>query len=193
MSQKPKQKVVAKPDVSMLDVSKLRPHPKNPRTHPDAQVDGLGQAFAEFGMLQPVVVDEHGTILAGEGRWRAAVKSGLAKLPGITVRGWTEEKKLKFVLADNRWALLGGIDELRERAAILELQAAGVELSPIGYDITAVRALLADVEAPSEFAEFGEDIPTEHQCPKCGYRWSGKYAGVVPKERKAANGKGAKA
>lgn len=31
----------------------------------------------------------------------------------------------------------------------------------------------APVEPPSKFAEFGEDIETEHQCPKCSYRWSG--------------------
>lgn len=29
-------------------------------------------------------------------------------------------------------------------------------------------------EAPSEFPAFGEDIATDHCCPKCGYRWSGK-------------------
>jgi hypothetical protein len=29
-------------------------------------------------------------------------------------------------------------------------------------------------EAPSEFPEADEDIETEHQCPKCGYEWSGK-------------------
>lgn len=30
------------------------------------------------------------------------------------------------------------------------------------------------VQAPGEFQTFDEDIRTEHQCPKCSYRWSGK-------------------
>lgn len=28
-------------------------------------------------------------------------------------------------------------------------------------------------EAPQEFASFGEDIETDHECPKCGYKYSG--------------------
>ena len=28
-------------------------------------------------------------------------------------------------------------------------------------------------DPPDEFPEFDDDIKTEHQCPKCGYEWSG--------------------
>jgi ParB-like chromosome segregation protein Spo0J len=31
-----------------------------------------------------------------------------------------------------------------------------------------------EARPPDEFPAFGEDIRTEHQCPKCGYQWSGK-------------------
>jgi hypothetical protein len=31
-----------------------------------------------------------------------------------------------------------------------------------------------EVLPPEEFTEYGEDIETEHKCPKCGYEWSGK-------------------
>lgn len=30
--------------------------------------------------------------------------------------------------------------------------------------------------APGEFSEVNENIETEHQCPKCGYKWSGNSA-----------------
>ena len=33
-----------------------------------------------------------------------------------------------------------------------------------------------DAEPPDEFGAYDEDIETEHQCPKCGYVWSGKPA-----------------
>ena len=29
-------------------------------------------------------------------------------------------------------------------------------------------------EAQQEFAEYGEGIQTQYQCPRCGYQWSGK-------------------
>ena len=31
-----------------------------------------------------------------------------------------------------------------------------------------------EVAPPDDFKEYDEDIETEHVCPKCGYRWSGK-------------------
>jgi hypothetical protein len=44
----------------------------------------------------------------------------------------------------------------------------------------AVRSLLetlqthhVDATPPIDFAAYDEDLPTEHECPKCGYTWSG--------------------
>ena len=31
----------------------------------------------------------------------------------------------------------------------------------------------SDKAPPDDFAEYDENIPTEHECPKCGYKWSG--------------------
>ena len=30
------------------------------------------------------------------------------------------------------------------------------------------------VEPPGEFKEYGNDIKTDYECPKCHYKWSGK-------------------
>jgi hypothetical protein len=30
-----------------------------------------------------------------------------------------------------------------------------------------------DDSPPDDFGEVDEDIDTEHECPKCGYKWSG--------------------
>lgn len=137
------------PEVSMRAVADLHPHPKNPRTHSDRQVAGLGAAFEEFGVLQFPVVDETGKILAGEGRWLAAKKSGPDHLPVIVVRGWTEEKKLAFMVSDNRWAMLGGFDEDKLRVAIGDLQLANFDLDLAGYTLDDVSALLAGDAAKS--------------------------------------------
>ena len=58
-----------------------------------------------------------------------------------------------------------------------ELKAADFDLDLAGFDAAALEGLLADPpqpEAPDEFPEIDEDLPTEFQCPKCSYRWSGK-------------------
>jgi len=127
----------------LVAVASMTPHPMNPRTHPEAQVDGLGGAFEEFGMLQLPVVDERGMILAGEGRWLAARKRGVERLPVIEVRGWSDEKKLAFMLSDNRWAMLGGFDEVKLQAAVRDLVAAEYDLVPVGYNLLEVNEILA--------------------------------------------------
>ncbi len=47
----------------------------------------------------------------------------------------------------------------------------------VGFDATTLQGLLAgngEPEAPSDFPAVDENVPTEFQCPKCAFRWSGK-------------------
>ncbi|MGE5611160.1 MAG: hypothetical protein ACM359_18055, partial [Bacillota bacterium] len=71
-------------------------------------------------------------------------------------------------------------DALTQTLAALSAEAVEVP----GYTPDEVAALIQqqagipaqEPEPPGEFQEFNESIPTEHQCPKCGYRWSGSSA-----------------
>ena len=49
----------------------------------------------------------------------------------------------------------------------------GFDLSLTGFDGPELEALFKEPEAPESFATYDEDIETEHECPKCGYRFSG--------------------
>ena len=50
----------------------------------------------------PILIDEHGTILAGHGRLEAARRLGMAEAPTITISGLNESEKRAVVIADNR-------------------------------------------------------------------------------------------
>jgi ParB-like chromosome segregation protein Spo0J len=76
----------------------------------------------EWGWTTPVLVDEAGSIIAGHGRVMAAQHLGLAEIPVMVARGWTEVQKRAYVLADNKLALDAGWD-----AAMLELEVADLE------------------------------------------------------------------
>jgi len=55
-----------------------------------------------------------------------------------------------------------------------DLQANNVDLEAM-WNADELTALLGDVkepEAPEEFPEVDENIPTKHKCPSCGYEWS---------------------
>lgn len=139
----------------LMDVGKMKPHPKNPNRHPDSQVAGIGDSMREFGMLHAIVVDEKGRILSGEGRYLTALREGVPQLPAIRVDGWSEEKKLAFMLADNRWAQLSQMDQTRLREVVGELQRMAYDIKPIGYSLADIGVIMAPL------ANAGEADPDE--------------------------------
>ena len=82
---------------------------QNRRLHP-ANGDGR----------MPVLVDEQGVLIAGHARVGAAARLGLKSIPVIVARGWSEEEKRAYRLADNQLAARASWDpdllrnELRE-------------------------------------------------------------------------------
>jgi ParB family transcriptional regulator, chromosome partitioning protein len=70
--------------VQKLSVDDIVPNPHQPRQHFDEEaLVQLADSIKRYGILQPMVVTPVGqgkfAIVAGERRWRAAGKAGLAK------------------------------------------------------------------------------------------------------------------
>ena len=66
----------------------------------------------------PVLVDEESNIIAGHGRILAAQQLGLAEVPVMVARGWTEAQRQAYGLADNQLALNAGWDNDLLRGAL---------------------------------------------------------------------------
>ncbi len=79
----------------------LRAHPLNERVY-DADRDGeeLRASIAEHGILTPLVIDQHGTILSGHRRWQAARDLGLGRIP-VVVRHVDEPLEAEHVLLES--------------------------------------------------------------------------------------------
>jgi hypothetical protein len=60
------------------------------------------------------------------------------------------------------------------KAELSALRLADFDLPLLGFSEAKLVQFMAGPQAPGEFREFGEDIETEHCCPSCGYRWSGR-------------------
>jgi ParB-like chromosome segregation protein Spo0J len=89
--------------IEMRQLDKLIPYARNSRTHSDTQVAQIAASIKEWGWTTPILVDEEGTIIAGHGRTLAARKLGLAEVPVMVARGWSEARKKAYVIADNLW------------------------------------------------------------------------------------------
>lgn len=89
-------------------LDRLKPFDKNPRTHPDEQITALCKAIGEFGFTDPILVSSTGGILAGHGRYAAALRlyaaGKLETVPVIVLDHLSETKQKAFLIAHNKLA-----------------------------------------------------------------------------------------
>jgi ParB family chromosome partitioning protein len=85
----------------------VSPNPRNPRRHfSEGDLADLAQSIREHGVVQPVVVRpspvqrDRYEIIAGERRWRAAQRAGLADIP-VIVRDVNDRTALELAIIEN--------------------------------------------------------------------------------------------
>lgn len=87
-----------------LPLGSLVPNRAQPRTHFDeTALAELAESLKQHGMVQPIVVRKVGDqyeIIAGERRWRAARKAGLAMVP-VVLKEVPDDRLLEFALVEN--------------------------------------------------------------------------------------------
>lgn len=90
--------------VTEVAVTDIDPNPHQPRSHFDE--DGLAALAAsvrEVGVLQPVLLrpaEGRYQLIAGERRWRAARRAGLARIPAV-VRDIDDHTSLEHAVVEN--------------------------------------------------------------------------------------------
>jgi hypothetical protein len=148
--------------VERVALDRLVPDARNARTHSEAQVAQIAASIREWGWTIPILVDEAGTIIAGHGRVLAALKLGLASVPVMTARGWTEGQRRAYVIADNKLALNGEWDEQLLRIELDALGADGFDLDLIGFNEVELTSLFLDKQQ-------GENDPDAEWAGMPGY------------------------
>ena len=90
-----------------ISVDEIQPNPHQPRSSFDVgSLVELATSIREHGMIQPLIVSERPDqpqrywLIAGERRWRAARRAGLAEVPAI-VREATSQQQLELALVEN--------------------------------------------------------------------------------------------
>jgi len=167
--------------IEQLPTADLIPYARNTRTHSPEQVAQIAGSIREFGFTNPILIDGENGIIAGHGRVMAASKLGLAKVPCIRLAHLSDTQKRAYIIADNKLVLNAGWDEEMLGLELSDLRELDYDLGLLGFDGDAIENFLKPQEieptSPEEFQEVDESINTEHECPKCSYRWSGKSGG----------------
>lgn len=175
----------------MVPLDEVVPAERNPKRHDAA---GIAASLDRLGYVEAIVRDDRtGRLVSGHGRTEAllARRAGGGSPPdGVELDGegrwlvpvqvgWSsanDDEARAAVIALNRLVERGGW-EARSLADDLQALAEAPDLMAVtgygGDDLAKLLAGLAGPTSPAEFPEFGDDIETEHECPKCAYRWSG--------------------
>ena len=87
-----------------LAIEKLVPNPFQPRTRfNELELDELSDSIRQHGVMQPVVVRQTVRgyeLIAGERRWRASQRAGLAEIPAL-VRDLDDQQVAALALIEN--------------------------------------------------------------------------------------------
>jgi ParB family chromosome partitioning protein len=99
-------KVEPRAESSTLEVAidRITPSPFQPRrTFDEGKIGELAVSIRNQGIIQPLVVRPKGDsfeLIAGERRWRAALKAGLTRVP-VVVRNADDHEALQLALVEN--------------------------------------------------------------------------------------------
>jgi hypothetical protein len=136
--------------VQALSISRIKLNPRNPRTHSGKQIRQIADSIGAFGFTNPLLVTEDGTLIAGEGRYKAAQLLGLPKVPVIVLVGLSPARQRALAIADNKIAENAGWDRARLAIEIPELSGSleteGLDVSILGFDAVEIDQLLTDFE-----------------------------------------------
>lgn len=119
--------------VKMWPIGKIKPYEKNPRTHPESQIELLAASMVSDGVIAPILVDEDGVIIYGHGRRLAALKNGFKQYPVSIAEGWSDEQKQKVRITDNSIGALSGWDENYLVGELQVLSDAKIDLKGLGF------------------------------------------------------------
>ena len=140
-------------------IDELIPYEHNAKLHPEEQIHKLVRSFDEFGRIVPAGIDTEGHLIYGHGRILAARERGDKDFPCVVIEHLSETQRRAFVHADNILAE-SGTDQTVLRAEMIELQAAGFDVSLTGFDPDGLQ-LGDDIETENGEEPFWGDVDAE--------------------------------
>lgn len=128
--------------IEELSLSAIYEYGNNSRTHSDEQIDQIVRSINEFGFTNPILINKDGRIIAGHGRYQAAVKMKLAKVPCIRLTQLSERQERAYVIADNKLALNSGWDFQKLTEEIDALVGLDFDMDLLGFNEQELDAIL---------------------------------------------------
>lgn len=90
--------------IENINLECIHPYSNNAKIHGEKQIQQIMESIRKFGFINPILIDESKTVIAGHGRLEAAKRLKIQSVPCVYVEGLSEEQKRAYILADNKLA-----------------------------------------------------------------------------------------
>lgn len=152
-------------NVEYADINCIHEYKSNPKSHGDKQIQQIANSIERFGFNSPILIDENSEIIAGHGRYAAALLLKLDKVPIIKLSHLNEAEKRAYRIADNKltensqW----DVDLLKLEFSEIEKLSLGLEdelnLDITGFDFKEIDVILDGTKPNSKLDEKLNHVP----------------------------------
>jgi len=158
-------------------IDELKPDPANPRRHSKKQIRQIVNSIKQFGFNVPILIDRHGNIIAGHGRWLACRELGWSEVPTVCLDHLTAAQARAFMIADNRLGEIAIWDDrlLAQQLKELSLLALDFNIEVTGFEMGEIDLRIASLEEPvgknDDPADELPELPAAPPLSKIGDVW----------------------
>jgi DNA modification methylase len=156
---------------AVVELEKIVGNPRNPNTHPKAQIELLAKIIAAQGWRAPITVSTRsGLVVRGHGRLAAARLLGLESAP-VDFQGYeSEASEWADLIADNRIAELSEMDLTSLADLLGDLRLGELDMELTGFDAGELERLLARADIGDIVEDDVPDLP-EQPVTRAGDLW----------------------
>ncbi|MCD8294667.1 MAG: ParB N-terminal domain-containing protein [Clostridia bacterium] len=160
----------------------LIPAEYNPRKQlmpGDPEYESLAESIETNGYIEPIVINEDGTIIGGHQRRTVMMDLGIEEAQVCVVNIPDKDREKAANLALNK--ITGQWDEEKLRAALEELDETDIGLEPTGFSEDELQQLRLKFDEQDEDDLLTDDEPETFEqagtqkmctCPKCGFTFT---------------------
>ncbi len=143
----------------LVPLESVVPNPRNPNTHPDAQLELLAKIIDGQGWRAPITVSARsGFVVRGHGRLAAARLLGKAVVPIDRQEYADEASEYADLIADNRIAELAEMDLLTLKDLLEQIDDGSFDMDLTGFDTDALERMMT---ASFDDVDVVEDTPPD--------------------------------
>ena len=133
--------------IEKVQLGLLKPLEENVRNHSEAQIKEMIRSLNQFGQTRPMVVDEQGNILVGNGLYMALKERGDSEADVYRITGLSDTQKKKLVLTDNKVYSLGTDNYAVIDDFLKDITIDAGDFDIAGFDEDMLKSIAADIEA----------------------------------------------